>query len=126
MRLCIYVVPIFFKYGYDMVSSFEGCSGVVLVLDHPLSLISGPVVASVHAPSSLLIVAPIVVLVLDSPSSRFVGSESSCFPVVLVPSFLILVSVCAPNHRPLVHPECHDYFGCLNGHCVRRLILKRL
>ena len=84
MRLCIYVVPVFFKYGYDMVSSFEGCSGVVLVLDHPLSLISGPVVASVHNHPSSPIVGPVVVLVLDCPSSRFVGPDSSRFPAVLV------------------------------------------
>ena len=100
--------------------------GVVSIPDHPFSLIVGLVVASVRARSSLPFVGPMLVLVLDCPSSWFVGPDSSRFMAILVTSCLILLSACALNRRPLVLPKCRDYFGSLKGHCVRRLTLSQM
>ena len=97
--------------------------GVVSVLYRRFSLIACPVVALVRDCSSTLIVNPVVLLVCDCSSSPSIGLVPPRVLVVLVTSFPILVSACAPNRLPLVHPECRDCFGSLNGCCVRHLTL---
>ena len=75
---------------------------VVSIPDHPFFPIAKRVVGLIHDRSSPLIVGPVPPHV----------------SVMLVMSCLNLVSACAPNRLPLVHPKCRDCFGSLNGCCA--------